>query len=110
MVVVLNNAPSPFFLLCPSPPRTPQVVDEEDFLEELVSKLRRRKRQAAGNEEIGAIMEERLQVRARHAALRSVKLSELKGATKAFGRRGGGRGGVVESTTKNGPFVLSHFL
>lgn len=65
-----------------------QVVDEEDLLEEIVSKLRRRRRQAASDEEIGAIEDERLHVRARLAALRSVKLTELKGAT-AVARIGG---------------------
>lgn len=54
-------------------------MDEEDLLDELLSKLRRRRRQAAGEEEIGFIEDERLQVRARLAALRSVKLAELKG-------------------------------
>lgn len=56
-----------------------QVVDEEDHLEELLSKLRRRRRQAADGEEIASIEDERLHVRARLAALRSSKLAELKG-------------------------------
>lgn len=62
-----------------------KVVDEEDHLEELVSKLRRRRRQAAGSEEISAIEDEQLHVRARLTALRSSKLGELKGEADAQG-------------------------
>lgn len=56
-----------------------QVVDEQDLLKELVSKLKRRRRQAAEQEEIRSIDDERLHVLARVSALRSAKLSELKG-------------------------------
>lgn len=55
------------------------MVDEEDLLEELVSKLRRRRRQAAGDEEIGLVEDERLSARARLASLRTSKLTELRG-------------------------------
>lgn len=55
------------------------MINEEDYHEELVSKLRRRRRQAAGSDEISAIDDERLHVRARLAELRSAKLAELKG-------------------------------
>lgn len=55
------------------------MVDEEDLLEELVSKLRRRRRQAAGDEEIGLLEDERLSARTRLASLRTAKLAELKG-------------------------------
>ncbi|CAM9638922.1 unnamed protein product, partial [Hapterophycus canaliculatus] len=54
------------------------VVDEQDLLKELVSKLKRRRRQAAEQEEIRAIDDERLHALARVSALRSAKLSELK--------------------------------
>lgn len=60
-------------------------MDEEDLLDELLSKLRRRRRQAADGEEIGAIEDERLHVRARLAALRSVKIVELTGAAAVGG-------------------------
>ncbi|CAM9355815.1 unnamed protein product, partial [Scytosiphon promiscuus] len=55
-----------------------QVVDEQDLLKELVSKLKRRRRQAADPGEIRSIDDERLHVLARVSALRSAKLSELK--------------------------------
>ena len=63
-------------------------MDEEDLLEELMSKLRRRRRQAAGDEEIGSIEDERLSARSRLASLRFAKLTELRGEGGACGGRG----------------------
>ncbi len=74
--------------------RNGQVVDEEDLLKELVSKLGRRRRQAADDEEIRSIDDERLHVTARLAALRSAKTAELRGtAGRVTTREGAGAGG-----------------
>ena len=74
-------------------PTCAQVVDDEDLLEELVSKLRRRRRQAAGDEEIGSLEDERLRTLARLASLRSAKLTELRGEGRLRRTGAGGHGG-----------------
>eukprot|EP00903_Cladosiphon_okamuranus_P007099 g6898.t1 len=80
--VLLGGADSTEELACGSRRRLvsvrQQVEDEEDLLKELVSKLGRRRRQGADQDEVRSIDDERLHVTARLAALRSAKLAELK--------------------------------
>ena len=74
------------------------MVDEEDLLEELVSKLRRRRRQTAGDEEIGLLEDERLSARARLACLRSAKLTELRGEARLRWAGASGKGMRIDSS------------